>query len=233
MLLRTAGMLLASVVVLAGCAGPVQAPLPLANDYFTAQKPGRVGVLVTDLPKADTFFPGADCLLCMAAASMANSSLTDHTRTLGTDDLKPLKEDLVKLLRDRGVDAVVIAEPLKLDSLPDRASGSTPNQSRKDFGALRDKHKIDRLLVVNFTQIGVVRPYSAYIANGAPRATVRGAAFLVNLGSHTLEWYEPIEVSRGAEGKWDEPPKFPGISNAYFQTLELGMDTVKKPFGKK
>ena len=40
-------------------------------------------------------------------------------------------------------------------------------------------------------------------------------------------------VARGTEGTWDEPPKFPGLTNAYYQALETAMDTVKKPFAKR
>lgn len=231
MLLRSASAVLACVILLAGCAGPVQTPVSLSAGYAAA-KPGRVGVAVSELPKPDTYFPGAGCLLCMATASAANSSLTSHVRTLNADELKPLKQDLAKLLRDQGLDVVVLEEPLKMDAFPAR-SGAAPNQARQDFSALRDKHRIDRLLVVHFSELGFTRPYSAYIATGDARATLQGSGSLVNLANHNLDWYEPISVSRAAEGKWDEPPKYPGLSNAYFQVIELGMDAVKKPFQKK
>jgi hypothetical protein len=230
-LLRRAGLLLASVLILAGCATPPQTPLPLAGDYFKTPPPGRVGVVVSELPRPDTYFPGAYCLLCMATASVANSSLTTHTRTLSTAELKPLSAELTALLRAQGVDAVVIDTPLRMDALPDR-SGSGVNQSRKDFAGFRDRHKIDRLLVVDVRSLGFTRPYSAYIPTGEPRATLAGAAFIVNLQTNALEWYEPLDVSRGVEGKWDEGPNFPGLSNAYFQALEASMDQVKKPFIK-
>ena len=41
-----------------------------------------------------------------------------------------------------------------------------------------------------------------------------------------------VAIARSSEGPWDEPPKFPGLSNAYFQTVELGRDTFLQPFGK-
>lgn len=232
MSLRNAGLVLASALFLGACATAPQTPVPLAADHFNVNKGGRVGVLVTDLPKPDTAFPGAGCLLCLLTASTANSALTDHARTLTTDELKPLKTDLATLLKAQGAEAVVIEDTVKLDALPDR-SGAAPNTARKDFSSLRDKHKIDRLLVISYNSLGFTRSYSAYIATGAPQATVQGTAMMVNLTTHALEWYEPISVARPADGTWDEPPKFPGLTNAYYQALETSQDQVKKPFTKK
>lgn len=61
-------------------------------------------------------------------------------------------------------------------------------------------------------------------------AVVSGEGYLVNLNSNVLEWYLPINISKGADGNWDEAPKFPGLTNAYFQAIELGKEAIKKPF---
>ena len=97
---------------------------------------------------------------------------------------------------------------------------------------LKAKHGIDRLLVVHITSLGVWRSYSAYVPTEPPRAVLNGTVSMIDLSSHALEWYLPLAVSRAADGAWDEPPKFPGLSNAYYQVLETGMDMVKKPLGK-
>lgn len=230
---RIAGALLAVAMVLGGCASAPQLPVNLAGDYFSgAAKTGRVGVVMAELPKPDTEFPGASCLLCIAVASGAHSTLTTQVRTLSTDELKPLKADLVALLKQRGLDAVAIEEPLKIKDLPDFKAAEPTNFSRKDFSALKARHQIGRLLVVDITALGVWRSYSAYVPTDVPRAVVNGNAYLLDLATHRYEWLQPLAVSRAAEGQWDEPPKFPGLSNAYYQALESAMDEVKKPFAK-
>jgi len=79
--------------------------------------------------------------------------------------------------------------------------------------------------------VGVERSYSSYIPNGSPHAYLTGKGYLVNLSNNTYEWYRPVRIVRGAEGdKWDEPPKFPGLTNAYFQVLEMSKDEFVKPF---
>jgi hypothetical protein len=54
---------------------------------------------------------------------------------------------------------------------------------------------------------------------------------VVNLKTNAYEWFMPVNILKSAEQKWDEPPKYPGLTNAYFQALELGRDSFLKPFG--
>ncbi len=227
-----AAFALGVAVLLAGCAGPVQQPVNLQADYFSAgkAKQGRMGVILADLPKPDTQFPGAGCLLCLAFANGAHSSLNKEVQAFSTAELLPLPGQLVDLLKKQGIDAVLIQGPLKVADLPD-LGGDTTNKSRKSFAALKAKHQLDRLLVVDITALGVWRSFSAYVPTDVPRAVLYGNVSLIDLSTHALEWYLPLSLSRGAEGAWDEP-KFPGLTNAYFQVLETGMDMVKKPLTK-
>jgi hypothetical protein len=218
---------------LAGCASTVQPPVNLAPDYFSSgkAKQGRVGVVMAELPKPDTEFPGASCLLCLAVANGMHSTLSKEVQAFSTAELKPLPADVVSLLRKQGLDAVLIDEPLKIEALPD-LGGDPLNKSRKSFATVKAKHNVDRLLVIHFTALGVWRSYSAYVPTDVPRAILNGTASMIDLGTHSLEWYLPMSISRAADGNWDEPPKYPGLTNAYYQLLETGMDNVKKPFIK-
>lgn len=214
-------------IFLTGCAVKPQQPVALNQEALSA-KSGKVGVAMSALPKIDTYFPGAGCLLCYAFASASNSSLTKHAETLSHDDLSALKEDVAAVLRKKEVDVVVIKEPIDLKSLPDVRT-DVPTNARKDFSSLRTKLAVDKLLVIDMPLVGYVRMYSSYVPTSDPKATVSGSSYLVDLKTNTYSWYVPIEISRSADGKWDEPPKFPGLTNAYFQALEAGRDSVLKP----
>jgi hypothetical protein len=218
---------LASTLVLGGCATAPQPPVALSNNVFSGSG-GRIGVAMYELPKVDTSFPGASCLLCLAAASLANSSLTTYTQTLPSDDLAHLKADVAELLRKKGQQVTVIDDAFKLDQFP-KGDGA-PNKSPRDFSSLRAKYNINKLLVVNITQLGIRRSYAAYIPSSDPQSVVMGNGYLVNLADNNLEWYAPIEEVKSASGKWDEAPKYPGLTNAYFQAIEGARDVVLKPF---
>jgi hypothetical protein len=220
----------AALVLLAGCATPPQNDMLLRNETLTPAS-GRIGVAMTPLPSVDTAFPGAGCLLCYAAASATNSGLTSHAHTLPRDDLQPLKAEVAALLRKKGMNVQVVDEDLKLETLSAFAS-SGPNIAKKDFTPLQRKYQLDKLLVVQIGTLGFTRSYSAYIPTSDPKAVLQGVAYIVDLKSNAYEWYQKFDVQKSAEGKWDEPPKYPGLTNAYFQAIELGKDRVLQPLAQ-
>jgi hypothetical protein len=215
-----------AAALLAGCATKPQVPVS-----FSPAAPlhgQRVGVAMTKLPEVEVHLPGADCLLCIIAASAMNTGLRTHTDTLTHEDLPALKDRMAASLRKKGASVVGIAEALDMKTLPDsKATG--PNVASTSFAPFKDKFGIDKLVVVEIHAIGFERSYASYIPTSDPKALLRGRGYMVNLGNNTYEWYLPMNITKSAEGKWDEPEKFPGLTNAYFQALELGNDHLLKP----
>lgn len=215
-----------AVVILGACATKPQQPVQLAPDAVGPQS-GRIGVAMTKLPDVDTHLPGAGCVLCMATAAAANSSLTDHAKTLSYEDLPELKNEVAKLLAKKGANAIVISDAIDVDNLSS-FSGEGTNVAKKDFSPVQQKYGVDKLLLIDITALGFQRTYSAYIPTSEPKGVFRGSASIVNLKSNTYEWYMPVLVLKSADKQWDEPPKFPGLTNAYYQALELGKDQLRK-----
>lgn len=216
-------------IVLAGCA-TVQKPVPLDPAKLPATAAsGRIGIAVATMPEGDTLLPGASCLLCIAVASTANRILTAHAKSLPDAELKALQPELAERLRRSGYNVVEIAEPVKLSDLP-RASGNAPDSAERDFTALRTRYSLDRLLLLNVTARGFERPYAAYVPTGDPVGVVLGQAYLVNLTTRAYEWYLPLDQRKASDPKWDEPPAFPGLTNAYFQAVESVRDAVLAPW---
>lgn len=227
----TTALLLAGAAVLAGCATKPQMPIAL-NAAAITDPQLRVGVAMTALPKTDTYLPGASCLLCYAAAAMANSSLTSHAKTLPADELAAIKSEMVAALKKQGVQVVLIDEAIEVDKFPELANKQLNNTTR-DFSRLRDKHKIDKLMLISIVSLGFQRNYSSYIPTSDPRAVVRGTGYVVDLKTNALDWWQPIEVLTASNGKWDEPPKFPGLTNAYFQAIEMARDQLLSPLRRQ
>jgi len=220
-------LLLAGVALLAGCATKPQAPVELKP--LAGANGQKVGVALAKLPKPALDLPGAYCLLCIAAAQIANAPLAKHVDTLDTEDLKPVRDSIADKLRKKGVDVVVIGDPIVLESLP-QTTGDTTGKPPRDFRPMKAKYGVDKLVVVSFDAIGMQRMYSAYVPTSDPRALVRGTGYMVDLNANTYEWYLPFNVLKPADGRWDEPPKFPGLTNAYFQAVEASKDELLRPW---
>lgn len=221
--------LLSSLALLTGCATAPQMPVALSPTALPSAGDAHIGVMMGALPKVDTSFPGAGCLLCMAAASVANSSLTKHAQTLPSDDLLRVKGEVADVLRKKGQNVTVIEDAVKIAELPN-ASTQGPNLALKDFSALQKKYKLDKILVIDIVEVGISRSYSAYVPTSDPKGVVTGSAYLVDLKTNTYEWYLPLKQSKSANGAWDEAPAFPSLSNAYFQAIEGARDSLVQPF---
>lgn len=211
-------------LVLSGCASVPQGPLPIQSSALSAQA-GQVGVMMTPIPKPNVNLPGAGCLLCIAVASAVNSTLSRHAETLPLEDLPKLGEQVAEAIRKRGANAIVLKEVPDITKL-DTFRSDTPNMAREDFRPLRDRLKVERLVVIQVDLVGFERSYSAYVPTSDPKAAFRGRAYMVNLSTNMLEWFLPVNVLKSADGRWDEPTAFPGLTNAYFQALELGREQI-------
>ena len=220
----------AGLVALAGCVTPPQLPVPLAKEALDPAA-GSIAVALPSIAKPAVDFSSAGCLLCLMAASVANSDLSKHADKLTYEDLGKLRNEIVALLRKKGVNAQPTDNVVDVRGLPPYKT-EAPNVARQDFTGFRAKVQADRLLVVSITSLGFVRAYSAYFPVGAPQATLKGAVFIVNLKSNRYEYYLPLNFVRASDGAWDEPPAFPGLTNAYYQVIELGRDAILKPLDR-
>lgn len=220
-------------LVLGACATRVQLPVELSPAAMAPSPQERVGVAMAKLPKAGLSLPGADCLLCIMAAQGMNSALGKHTDTLGPEDLLPLKDEIAVALRKKGLTPVVIAEEIEVAKLADAPlPDSVPNAVGKDFAPFKQKYGVTKLIVVQVNQLGFERTYASYFPTGDPKGVVRGVGYMVDLSKNTYVWYRPISVLKAADGAWDEPTKFPGLTNAYFQAMENARSMVLQPFSQ-
>ena len=209
---------------LGACATKPQMPVALSAAKL-GPNAGHVGVALGE-PKPDLYLPGANCLLCIGAATLANNSLNTYSKTLKDDEVVALKAELVDALRKKGVDAAAIDGIVDIRALPDLSLGD--NMARKDFHTVAGK--FDHIVVINVTQLGFERTYAAYVPTSDAKAVFRGTAYMIDLKTNAYEWYDSFGITKSADGAWDEGGSFPGLTNAYYQAIEQGKDQLKKPF---
>ncbi len=216
------------ITLLAACVTAPQLPVALNNQVLENQQ-NRVGVMMSKLPELDVSLPGAACLLCVAVAEAANSSLSRHVDSLNAQEFSVVQSDLVKRLEAKGVNVVPIYQVFDATNFR-RYSSDLPNTAKQDFSALKDEYNISHLLIVDVQFLGMWRGYANYIPTSDPVAYLKASSYLVNLDNNSYEWFLPLELKKSAEGDWDEPPNFPGLTNAYYQVLAEGREEIVAEF---
>lgn len=214
------------IFFLAGCSSlPPQQNVTLESGVW--DKKPKIGVYINPTPKITTSFPGANCLLCFAAAALANSSLTKQVETFQPDQLASLRDNVVARLQEKGVEVVVIEKLIPESKLP-KVKATALSTLKRHYGPYKKQYGVDQLLVINY-RAGVDRSYSSYIPMGEPLVVISGQFYMIDLHTNQYTMYDPLSISIGAEGEWDAPPTFPGITNAFYQAEEAAVDHVMAP----
>lgn len=214
-------IILISLALLTGCAGRVQPPVALDQNFWQKENP-RVGVSLTSAPRPAAYLSGASCLLCLAAANVANADLIDYMPTLPAEDLLSLEAELVESLNAQGLQASAVSDSFSVKHLK---PSSLPEGAEKDFSPWSDTY--DYLLIVDVSMFGTHRTYSGYIPTSDPQAVVQGKVYMVDMTNNQYVLYEAFHTVRAVDGEWDEAPSFPGVTNAYFQAVESSKDDIK------
>jgi hypothetical protein len=210
--------------VLLAC-GTTQQPLPLPNDFHN-NKTKVIGVYYDELPEVDTYEVGAGCLLCIATVQIANASLTKHIETLDHTEIADLGNKITSYISEKGHEAKLIDSKIEISKLK-KFKTKELNFAPKDFRPLKNKLNVDSLLVIDLNVVGTFRTYSGYVPTSDPKGAVKGLIYLVDLNTNQYKLYKNLDIQVSAEGEWDEPPTFPGVTNAYFKALELSKQAVK------
>lgn len=211
-----------------GCAS-VQQPVSIDKAMLDATGDSRVVIVMTQLPEPDVVFPGASCLLCYIAAESMHTSLSSHADNIDATEFKRIKAELADRLRERGIDPVVVDEPLDFQSLQ-KAKSNGENSAIYDYTELAEQHQADYVLVISVDAYGFSREFASYIPTSEPVATFNGKGFMVDPKRNVYVWYRPFSVAKGIEGEWDQPPEFPKLTNAFYQAVAEARDIVLAEF---
>lgn len=213
--------------LLSACSSP-RITTVLLQKQFYEDKTKTIGIHVVTPKIPKVKMPGAYCLLCQGVAGAANSSLATHTKTLSRTELKGFDAELMQLIEEKGMTAQIV-QTLNLRAIKDarRISDPVKKFARKRYNALKDKLNVDYLLLIDIYP-HIERKYSGMIANGGPTGTVTGKVIIVDLATNEYKLYKKLEVRNAPIGEWDEPPKFPGVTNSYYTAIEQAKELIGK-----
>ena len=217
----TSFCLLLVCLCLVGCAA-TQPIVPMSQQFY-AQPASTVGIVFVEQKQAELFTWGDTSLLDMAIIATATAQLQAHIKTLDMSDFSDIKGQVAKILESKGFSVSMLGElpPLeKFADFSDPDKNDTEYYNKKDLRSLRERLSIDFLLRIQTFRVGVARTYNGFIPTSPPSASFGAEGQLTDLRNNRLLWHQGFINTKPADGDWDEPPNYPGLTNSYFIVLE-------------
>jgi hypothetical protein len=215
---------LSLLLSLIGCA-TIQAPIPLSSNVFD-YKTKKIGIIYTDIPKAETVYTGSIGLLDYAIISATNNSLDKHLATLSFPEYETFVKSIRENLENNGLDLVLVDPPLNRKA----AKGlkrPTEGQSKNDFSTQQSKYNLDMILLIDFKSVGTTRSYYGFIPTSEPLAQSVITGQLIDLSSNELLWYSNTVTKKTIPTPWDEVDgSFPNLTTTVYQSLDESFKVI-------
>ncbi|MGI1669273.1 MAG: hypothetical protein K6L74_02980 [Neptuniibacter sp.] len=223
---------LLSLLALTGCSiAPPQPDLTLNSDILTEQNT-RIGIhYVAPEEEATTHIWGANCLLCYGVASALTSDLDSHLKdAITTEELDAIKKLVHSKYVERFPNVKMVELSTPVSELKDFKTDQELGFANKDFRAVKDELDIDVLVIMQVWGHGAYRSFSNYIPNGDPQGYIGGWLYSVDLNTNAYLHYLSIDEKVQPAGNWDQPPRYPSVTTAYYQAVENAKKKIDKSF---
>lgn len=234
MLLRPSIGILAIACTVVGCATNTTSPDLVVQHAFWKDKNSITGVVLATPPRATEYRVGSQGFFSNGVSYGTPEALQKHLKTLDTTRVSTLAEKIVDFLQDKGLKAVTIDESLDVSKLPVYKTKGTPTQAHfavKDFRNLRQRYKVDRLIVLSLRKFGTVRDYNGITPVRDARAISDLNGQMINLKTNQLEWNQDVQhTSQNVQKECDVPPDFPGLTQALYGTLSQSQQLLFQQF---
>jgi len=209
-----------------------------AKPEFWNDKNKIVGVAIEQPPKPTAFKAGSQGLLDVAINQANASELETHLNGLDVSKISDLADRVVTHLRQKGFMVKRIKDPIQTDGLAkldnkDEGSQSQVILADRDFRPLKEKHGVDKMVLISVVRIGTIRNYYGFIPLGEPTGLCHLAGKVVNLSNNQLEWSQVVtQTTPNADGSWDVPPNYPGLTKAVYTAFDQSRDMLFNQFAQ-
>ena len=222
-------------LLLFGCASTSHPPIVLEKNFWT-KKDQKIGIYVDMQTKPLFYMDGDVRLLDYAINAAATSTLSSYVEKLDDSEFNSVAQDLQTAAQSHGYTAEIISQkidPSKLKDFKDPDSKDTTYFEEKNFSALKAALGVDYLVFIKVNRVGVARPYKGFIPLADPKAILEASGELIDMSSNQLLWSSPIMESTAANGQWDEPPNYPGLTNSFYVSLAAAKQQIISEIGQQ
>jgi len=200
---------------------------------FWENKDEPIAVSIASLPKPGHFGTGSQGLLDIAINQGNAQPIIDHMQTISLEDYNKAVPEISAALKAQGFNAVEITENVDVDSLPEFDEPNDAGDkvySDHDFSTLREKYKVNRMILVRVTRVGTQRNYYGFIPTGAPSAITWATCELIDLNTNELLWRKPFNQQMAVDEPWDQPTSYPNITRALEKAMLMSRKSLPEAF---
>jgi len=223
---------LALLFMLSGCVA-MQPKIDVDPKFWT-DKQQVIGIAIAKLPTPMSAKSGNQGLLDVLINNANASDLDKHLATLDLGSVNELTDRMVAYLNEKNIKSVKIEEQLDLEKLPQLTEEQTANSNQhasRDFKVLKEQYQVDKLLLISVVRVGTMRSYYGFIPTSAPVGSSVVSGQIINLSNNQLEWSQVATQNvPNAEGDWDVPPNFPGLTKAVLSAYEQSQQMLLNQF---
>jgi hypothetical protein len=228
---RSALVALGAALLTSACA---PARLTVKPEFWNDHQ-AKIGVALTPHPTGAAHKVGAQGLLDMAINSAVAGSLQEHLSKVDLAEFDRVRDRFVEELGKRGMSVVAIPGYVDPASFPKRGDDAPAieNAYGRDLAALRAKHHVDVVVLLQVSRFGTIRSYYGFIPLGAPSGFFEVKGQMVDLKTGQLLWQTQLDekaASVPAEGDWDQPPDYPNLTAALRAAVANGNAFLVKEF---
>ncbi len=214
-------ILIAAAAGVTGCGRANLSP----SAEFLKQK-GNIALVWASKSETATFTrEGSQGLLDVVVNKMTEGSLTSK---IVNTKLDPVVDSLYlkkygPSFTKSGFQANLVQLPLDKKNLRD-----VPKKSEKEFWLdlkeFKQKYQVDYVLFLDIQEFGVKQNFFGFIATEAPKARTQVDVYLVDTKDNGIvgEYHAIKELE--AKGKWDNPPEYPEMMKAVYDSLQSSLE---------
>ncbi len=224
------GMVLIS---LTGC-GPSRIAL---KPSFWDNKEQKIGIAFIKYPEAGAHRQGSEGLLDMAINASLASEMSAYLKSIDVEAYEEVAQSFKEKFASKGIEVQIFKGKLDLETLEDtpRSSGRSLSSTtfKKDLSFMKQKFKIDKVLLLGVDAYGTLRNYYGFIPLGAPKALFKVSGQLVDLESNNKEWFDFQDqeyATAPVMGEWNQPPTYPNLTNALIVAMNNAKEYIIRAF---
>lgn len=192
----------------------------------------KIGVALVEFPQAGAHKAGSQGLLDVAINSALAAEMAAYLKSTDLSGFIPVKNKIAAKLEEKGAQAVLIEEMIKMDDLP-KIVNQESKTKRTDYSYFKEKYDVDYIVLVDIVAVGTSRKYYGFIPLGSPKGYCLAHGIMKDTSNNKTKWEYTTNYKKSVvkvDGEWDAPPDYPDLTVAVQKAITKAVEELSANF---